>query len=112
MAIQRSMGWGLLASFLLVGNAGQGADTMVASDPGTAMADVADLRDQLESGLRVSQQPQRNFIARVVRMVETRRLPLNLVMSTFKWARPKMPHAFPFFERGLRHRAAKLGIAI
>jgi hypothetical protein len=39
-------------------------------------------------------------------------LPLELVVSTFRWARPKRPYGFPYFERALKVRAAKLGIEL
>jgi hypothetical protein len=34
------------------------------------------------------------------------------VQSTFLWARPKKPYPFPYFENGLRLRAAKRGISL
>jgi len=86
-------------------------DALVA--PGAAVAaEVADLQDQLEGGLRARLPTEFAFIRRVVNLVDANRLPLDLVMSTFKWARRKKPYPFPYFERALRTRAARLGIAI
>ena len=47
-------------------------------------------------------------------MVETKQLPLDLVQSTFQWARKKkfIRYPFQYFERGLIHRARTKGIII
>ena len=77
-----------------------------------ALIEVANLQDQLENGLQARLPGEFAFIARVVEMVEANQLPLELVKSTFQWARRKKPYPFPYFERALRLRAAKLGIQI
>ena len=77
--------------------------------------DVADLRDQLEKGLRARRPEEFRFIQHVVDLVNQGRLPLQLVKSTFQWARKKSDvkrYPYQYFERGLRLRAAKLGIEI
>jgi hypothetical protein len=80
---------------------------------GTASAaDVANLQDQLESGLLAGRPVELVFISRVVTLVEQDALPLPLVLSTYQWARPKKPRPFPYFERGLRIRAARIGIQL
>ncbi len=87
------------------------SDTLAASG-GSIAIEVADLQDQLESGLRARLPAEFAFIRRVVNLVETDRLPLDLVVSTFQWARRHKRYPFPYFERALRTRAARLGIAI
>jgi hypothetical protein len=75
----------------------------------------ASLQEILETGLKARLPREFRFIERVVEMVNDGDLPLELVMSTFHWARKKTrykKHAFPYFEHGLRIRAARQGIAI
>jgi hypothetical protein len=71
-----------------------------------------DLRETLEAGLRARRPEEFAFIGRVVAMVERGDLPLSLVQSTFQWARKKRPYPYVFFERGLKRRAAALGIPV
>jgi hypothetical protein len=75
-------------------------------------AQVADLQDQLEAGLQTRRPAEIAFITRVVTLVRQDRLPLALVKSTFQWARPKKPRPFPYFERAMRIRAARIGVQI
>lgn len=112
MIARRWLGGFLLAAVWLVGEAGLTVDTCVFSSSIANAADVAELRDQLEGGLLARLPREFAFIGRVTAMVEGRQLPLDLVMSTFQWARRKKPYPFPYFERALRTRAARLGIAI
>jgi hypothetical protein len=82
------------------------------STPGVV---VADLKDQLEKGLRARLPREFAFIAQVVDMVEHGRLPLELVVGTFHWAREKATYKrypFPYFEQALRIRARRQGITI
>jgi hypothetical protein len=88
-------------------------DDASSASTGQAMgAEVADLQEQLEDGLKARLPREFEFIDRVVSLVQQGRLPLDLVKSTFQWARAKRPYPFPYFERGLRLRAAKLGITL
>ena len=45
-------------------------------------------------------------------MVEQNQLSRKLVDSTFQWARKKRPYPYVYFERGLKVRAARLGIHV
>jgi hypothetical protein len=74
--------------------------------------EVANLTDQLTFGLRARLPREHAFIKLVVEKVETGDLPLELVMSTFHWARQKRPYPFPYFEFALRLRAAKYGVLL
>lgn len=71
-----------------------------------------DLKRQLETGLYARRPEESAYIARVVRMVDRRQLPEELVISTFAWARKKRPYPLVYFERALRHRARKIGIVV
>ncbi len=82
------------------------------SNPATAGAQIAGLQDQLEKGLKARLPREFDFIERVVAMVKAKQLPYDLVQSTFMWARVKRPYPFPYFETGLRTRAARQGIKI
>jgi uncharacterized membrane protein (GlpM family) len=73
---------------------------------------VANLKTQLEAGLKARLPSEFAFIERVIAMVDSKQLPFDLVQSTFMWARVKKPYPFPYFEHGLRTRAAKQGIEI
>ncbi len=71
---------------------------------------IANLKEQLTFGLRARLPREHAFIASVVKKVEAGDLPLELVLSTFHWARHKRPYPFPYFEFALRLRAARYGI--
>ena len=81
----------------------------------SAQGKVADLQQQLESGLKARLPHDFAFIKRVVTLVDNNKLPLKLVKGTFQWARKKgkyKNYPFPHFERALRERAKKIGVAI
>ncbi|HUG68079.1 MAG TPA: hypothetical protein VMM76_10015 [Pirellulaceae bacterium] len=81
----------------------------------TISANVADLKQQLESGLKARRPQEFAFIATVVEMVSNDHLPLDLVMSTFIWTRQNpqaKEYPFVYFQRALRERAKKLGITV
>jgi len=71
-----------------------------------------DLKDTLEKGLKARRPNEFAFIAHVVHKVEQGKLPLELVNSTFLWARRQPDVPFPYFERGIRERAKRLGISL
>ena len=72
----------------------------------------ASLKDQLEKGLRARRPEEFAFIGRVVALVDDGKLPVKLVRGTFGWARRKKPYPFPYFERALKLRAAKIGVVV
>lgn len=104
----------LLAACLWCHPSAAGAsETSVTSSE--AAFELTDLKQQLEKGLRARRDSEFEFIALIVTMVDNNQLPLDLVKSTFLWARKKAlktRYPFPYFERGLRVRAAKQGIDI
>ena len=77
------------------------------------VAQKADLKKTLIGGLRVARPQDTAWTCMVVKKVEDGQLPLALVLSTFQWAR-KQRTSYPFFyfKRGLRERAARIGILL
>lgn len=72
---------------------------------------LADLKEQLELGLRARRPSEFAFIARVVTKVEAGELSLEMVIGVFHWARKRSSsRPFPHFEFGLRERAKKVGV--
>ena len=77
--------------------------------------EVADLKEQLENGLKARLPADFAFISKVVTLVEQDKLPINVVKAVFQWARKKGAannYPFPYFQRALKIRAKKLGIVI
>lgn len=74
---------------------------------------IASLKDQLKSGLRARRDVEFKFINSVVKLVQTGKLPVKLVVETMQYARKK-PTNYPFqyFQRALSLRAARLGILL
>jgi hypothetical protein len=70
------------------------------------------LQDTLEKGLKARRPEEFEFLAKVVELVNTDKLPLDVVLSTFKWARPKKPAPMPYFQRAMQIRAAELGVEL
>jgi hypothetical protein len=89
--------------------AGQTAAEIVSDGSGI---EVAGLKDQLTAGLRARLPSEFTFIEIVIEKVEADELPLDMVMSTFLWARRKLPYPFPYFEHALRLRAKNKGIPL
>ncbi|MFT7641951.1 MAG: hypothetical protein ACI9G1_003707 [Pirellulaceae bacterium] len=73
-------------------------------------AEIADLQDQLENGLEAKTPAQIAFITLVVSKVDSGQLPLSIVYATFKWARPKEPRAYPYFQEAIRRQARKYNV--
>jgi hypothetical protein len=78
----------------------------------SAGLDITELKEQLKFGLRARTRHDFEFIDRVVAKVRSKALSMEMVESTFLWARRKQPYPFPYFERALRIRAAEAGIDI
>ncbi|MCA9106854.1 MAG: hypothetical protein R3B96_03175 [Pirellulaceae bacterium] len=75
----------------------------------------ADLRDRLTTVLRVRTDPEKDFVEAVVAKVTTGDIPRELVDSTLLWVRSNRadsPYPFFYFERVLRIRGQRAGIAI
>jgi len=97
----------------LLGLAGNQVSAAQQPNPTPGVSGPAvDLRIQLEKGLKARLPREFDFIEQVVHLVDTDQLPRDLVESTFLWARAKKPYPFPYFETGLRVRAARRGIQL
>ena len=90
--------------------------TLESDSAGNPLAvEVADLKEQLENGLKARLPADFAFISKVVTLVEQDKLPINVVKAVFQWARKKGAannYPFPYFQRALKIRAKKLGIVI
>jgi len=74
---------------------------------------IANLKDQLEKGLRVRRPLEFAYVDYIHGLVQTGDLPVQLVLETFHWSRRQDPHVpFPYFQRAIRLRAARAGITI
>jgi hypothetical protein len=108
LRFNRRLALAVLAGTLLAPIALLRGDT----DPPAAVQ-IAELKDQLKNGLQARRPEDREFLDRVATMVENEQLPIELVKSTFQWARRKKTYyAFPYFERALILRAEQMGITI
>jgi hypothetical protein len=85
------------------------------ADDGTVFTDtpaMPSLKDTLNAGLKSRLPEEFEFVDRVVRLVDHGKLPLDLVQSTFLWARRKPIHQSQYFEHALRMRAEQVGIRL
>ncbi len=105
------LNWAL--AICLLGLAGDQVPAAQQPNPTPGVSGPAvDLKIQLEKGLKARLPREFAFIAQVVGKVDNDQLPRDLVESTFLWARVKRPYPFPYFETGLRVRAARRGISL
>jgi hypothetical protein len=91
-----SLGWGRLA------------DDVQAQTDGKVS-----LRDRLQAGLLTRRPEEKAFVDHIVDLVEQQQLPLDLVLSTYRWSvkqRPDFP--FPYFQEAIRRRAAAIGVTV
>jgi len=78
---------------------------------GTARADDFQLDpDQIRAALHTTAMEDQGFIDRTVRMVESGKLPRDMFVSCFIWARRKTRRQFQYFKAALTTRAATIGI--
>jgi hypothetical protein len=66
----------------------------------------------MKAALRTATPEEDGFIDRVLAKVDKKKLPLDLVESTFLWARKKPRNKFQYFKRGLIVRAEQQGISL
>jgi hypothetical protein len=79
--------------------------------PGLADPQVANLNETLRSVLRCRREEEFDFVDAVTQRVDQGVLPLDMVLSTMKWAyerRRDLP--FPYFKEGITKRAAAIGV--
>ena len=104
--------WSRLVAGLLIPAASCSESFAQRATAEDAGVDLADLQNRLEFGLRARLPREYRFLRKVVALVKLERIPVELVLSTYHWARKKQPHPFPYFVRALQIRAAELGIRL
>ena len=107
-----SLGGSLLLLALLAAPA-SASESGITQDPIAQSGPTVSLRIQLEKGLRLRRPVEFDFIDRVIKLVDAGTLSRSIVDSTFLWATRKHDsQPYPYFERGLRIRAARAGVEI
>jgi hypothetical protein len=76
----------------------------------TASAEEKLTADVMKVALHTSTDQENGFIEHVLHLVDQKVLPLDLVQSTFLWARKKPVNKFFYFKEGLVLRAKARGI--
>ena len=81
---------------------------------GTQTAQAATRLDAetMKAALKTATPEEDGFVQRVVDRVSAGKLPQDLVVSTFLWARKKPRRQFQYFKLGLIVRARWLGISL
>ena len=82
--------------------------TVCARGADTGVLDAATMK----AALRTAAPEEDGFIDRVLEKVNRGILPLDMVQSTFLWARKKPRHKFEYFKFGLISRAKDAGIKL
>ena len=77
-----------------------------AVDPGPLNA------ENMKVALHTATVQEGHFIERVLCLVKKGTLPLDMVQSTFLWAKKKPTRKFFYFKQGLIQRAADQGISL
>ena len=66
----------------------------------------------MRMALRTTPIETQGFIDRVLDLVDQGVLPIDMVHSTFDWARKKPDHKFQYFRFGMIVRAASIGVKL
>ena len=66
--------------------------------------------EQIKAALHTTKQEEQGFVDRTVAMVKAGKLPREMFVSCFIWARKKPRHKFQYFKSALTTRAAAIGI--
>ncbi|MFM8633283.1 MAG: hypothetical protein ACKOEX_00470 [Planctomycetia bacterium] len=87
--------------------------THVRADDVAPAGRTASLEERLKAGLRTRLPAEDDFVAKVVMLVRTGKIPAKLVDSTFIWAIDRRKeYPFPAFEKALRAQAERLGVRL
>jgi hypothetical protein len=106
----RAAKWRMIALLLLLAGLAVGlAEAEVVAPSGFTLPT---LREQLTFGLQARTPAEQAFVDEVVTLVNSNALPLDLVQSTFLWARKKQRYKEEYFQNALIVRAAAAGITI
>ena len=111
--MKRALVWSLalLTAFLLL--AGWGV--VRATDSPTSLNGGGvriDLKTQLEKGLKARRPVEFEYIAQIVKLVDSGKLPRTLVTSSYGWARQKPERRLQYFQFALQARAKKLNVTL
>ena len=68
------------------------------------------LRELLEKDLRARREVEFTFIRRVVARVEEKKIPLDTVITMYKWSKKKPRRPYQYFEQGMKVHAKRLGV--
>ncbi|MBN2292666.1 MAG: hypothetical protein JXM70_09590 [Pirellulales bacterium] len=68
--------------------------------------------ETLKIALRVGRPEDKDFIDRIVDMMNTGKLPSSIVQKCFLWAKKKRKHKFQYFKRALIMLAASKNIVV
>ena len=68
------------------------------------------LRELLEKDLRARREGEFKFIGRVVARVEEGKIPLETVITMYKWSKKKSHRPYQYFEKGMKVQAKRLGV--
>jgi hypothetical protein len=68
--------------------------------------------DTMKVVLHTATPEEDGFISRVLALVDSGTLPVDMVKSTFLWAKKKTRHKFQYFKYGLIQRAKQAGIVV
>jgi hypothetical protein len=68
--------------------------------------------DTMKVALHTATPEEDGFITKVLLLVDQGVLPVEMVQSTFLWAKKKPRYKFQYFKRGLILRASQAGITI
>ena len=68
------------------------------------------LRELLEKDLRAQRDVELLFIQRVVKRVEEKKIPLDTVMTMYRWSKKKSHRPYQYFEKGMKVQAERLGV--
>jgi hypothetical protein len=82
---------------------------LVAFGSRTAAASPLDA-NTMKVTLRTATPEEEAFIDKVLYLVDKKILPLEIVESTYLWAKKKPRNRFQYFERALKLRAEEIGI--
>jgi hypothetical protein len=89
-----------------------GAHSAAAATPDNSSRNpgLPTLKQTLDDGLKARTPGEKAFNDKVVKLVHDHTLPLDMVDSTFLWARHKPTHQMEYFEKALAVRAEKIGV--
>ena len=66
----------------------------------------------MKAALRTATPGEGRFVEHVVRLTRKGTLPVDMVASTFQWARKKPNLRFQYFKWGITARASKIGVTL